>query len=148
MAQRIKIASPQELVALDYARLKETARTVLDGEGKADSDIVLAFVDNPTSAKLNEQFLKHDGPTDVLSFPYSDPSAKKLAGELVIGVEVAQAQAQERGHDLHAELALYVIHGLLHLCGYDDHEDDHRADMRAREQHYLALLKLPPISGD
>src|SRR5207248_7741394 len=104
----------------------------------------LAFVDNATIHRLNKQFLDHDEPTDVLSFPLSE--GKKLAGELVIGAEVARDQAAERGHDVQAELALYVIHGLLHLCGYDDHEDADVARIRARERHYLAALGLPDIT--
>src|SRR5438552_3790396 len=117
---KVAIASPQEIVPLDRGRLREVARAVLAGESVADYEISLAFVDNATIHRLNKQFLDHDEPTDVLSFPLSDPSARKLAGEVVIGAEVALEQAQARGHDVHAELALYVIHGLLHLCGYDD----------------------------
>jgi probable rRNA maturation factor len=82
----------------------------------------------------------------VLSFPYSAPGAKQLEGELVLGVGVAQQQAQERGHDVQAELALYVIHGLLHLCGYDDKTDATAAEMRQRERHYLQQLGLPAIA--
>ena len=75
----------------------------------------------------------------------SNPNAKCLEGELVIGVEVAKVQASERGHEIGAELALYVIHGLLHLCGYDDHDDDEIKKMRERERHYLRTLGYPEI---
>ena len=145
---RVKIASPQELVSLDYARLRETARVVLEGEGVPEAKISLAFVDNSTIHRLNKQYLQHDEPTDVLSFPMSGPKVKCLEGELVIGVEVARAQATERGHDVGAELSLYVIHGLLHLCGYDDHDEGDMRRMRQRERHYLMVLGLPPIAED
>ena len=78
----------------------------------------------------------------------SDPSAKTLAGELVLGVEVAKEQATERGHDIGVELALYVIHGLLHLCGYDDKSAKAEREMRGRERHYLKLLNLPDIAEE
>jgi probable rRNA maturation factor len=143
---RVSIATPQELVAIDRGRMREIVRTVLAGEDIADYEISLAFVDNPTIHTLNKRYLDHDEPTDVLSFPMSDAGAKKLSGELVLGVEVARDQAAERGHDVGTELALYVIHGLLHLCDYDDHDDDERAAMRARERHYLAALGLPDIA--
>src|ERR1700681_951813 len=107
---RVSIASPQEAVPLDRRRLREIVQTVLDGEGEADAEISLAFVDNPTIHKLNQRYLQHDEPTDVLSFPLSEPGSRKLAGELVISVEIAQTQALDRGHDVHTELALYVIH--------------------------------------
>src|SRR5438270_4879527 len=120
---KISIASPQETVPIDRGRMREVVRAVLEGEGAGDAEISLAFVDNPTIHRLNKRYLDHDEPTDVLSFPLTEPGAKKLAGEVVLGVEVAAAQAAERGHDTQAELSLYLIHGLLHLCGYDDHED-------------------------
>src|SRR5438477_10841824 len=103
---RISVATPQEIVPVDRGRMREVARRVLDGEGSADAEISLAFVDNPTIHRLNQRYLQHDEPTDVLSFPLSEANARRLAGELVIGVEVALAQAQDRGHDVQAELAL------------------------------------------
>src|SRR4051812_35883386 len=145
---KISIATPQEIVEVDRARMRDVARAVLEGEGVADYELSLAFVDNPTIHRLNKRYLDHDEPTDVLSFPLSDPSAKKVAGELVLGVEVARDQAQERGHDVQAELALYVIHGLLHLCGYGDKTERDAAAMRERERHYLAALGLPDIAGE
>lgn len=144
---RISVASPQETVPIDRGRMREVARAVLDGEACADAEISLAFVDNATIHRLNKQFLGHDEPTDVLSFPLSGPGAKKLSGELVISAEVAKAQAEERGHDVQAELALYVIHGLLHLCDYDDHTEGGAAEMRAKEREYLGRLGLPDIVG-
>src|SRR3954469_20532031 len=143
---RVAIACPQEAVPVDRAAVRQLVRAVLDGEGIADAEISLAFVDNPTIHTLNKRYLDHDEPTDVLSFPLSEPHAKKLAGELVIGVEVAQAQAAERGHTVDVELALYVIHGLLHLCGFDDKNEKNEGAMRERERHYLRALGLPDIS--
>jgi probable rRNA maturation factor len=143
---KIAIATPQERVAVDRKRVREVVRAVLEGEGMTDAEVSLAFVDNPTIHALNKRYLGHDEPTDVLSFPLSEPGAKRLAGELVIGAEVAQAQARERGHDAQDELALYVIHGLLHLCGYDDKTDEAARAMRRRERHYLKELWLPDIA--
>jgi probable rRNA maturation factor len=142
---KTSIASPQEVVEIDRNHFRAVVRAVLDGEGVKDAEISLAFVDNPTIHRLNKRFLDHDEPTDVLSFPLSEPNSRKLQGELVIGAEVALAQATERGHDVKAELTLYVIHGLLHLCGYDDHDDDAK-QMRQRERHYLAQLGQPDVS--
>jgi probable rRNA maturation factor len=143
---KVAVASPQESVPIDRGRMREIVRAVLAGEGVADAEISLAFVDNATIHTLNKRYLDHDEPTDVLSFPLSEPNAKRLAGELVIGAEVALAQAQERGHDVQAELALYVIHGMLHLCGHDDKSDTTAQEMRQRERHYLAALGLPDIA--
>ena len=143
---RIAIHSQQEVVTIDRGRMREVARTVLEGEGETQAQISLAFVDNETIHRLNKRYLDHDEPTDVLSFPLSGANAKKLSGELVIGVEVGLEQAQERSHDVEAELALYVVHGLLHLCGYDDHDDEDRTAMRERERHYLKQLGYPDVT--
>lgn len=142
----VSVASPQELVPLDYQRLKECARAVLAGEGFTEAKVTLAFVDDPTIAGLNKRFLDHEGPTDVISFPYS--RGKKLEGEVVIGVEVAGREASERGHDVNTELCLYVIHGTLHLCGYDDRTDRDTAEIRKKERAYLKQLHLPDIAGE
>ncbi len=145
---KISIASPQDVVAIDRALMRQTARTVFEGEDIVDYELSIALVDNPTIHTLNKRDLNHDEPTDVLSFPLSEANSRKLSGELVIGVEVARDRAAEMGHDVQAEVCLYVIHGLLHLCGFDDHEDDEATKMRERERHYLKLLKLPDISPE
>jgi probable rRNA maturation factor len=142
----VSIASPQELVPLEYARLKECARIVLEGERVKEAKITIAFVDDATIAGLNKRFLDHEGPTDVITFPYSGPKAKNLEGEVVIGVEVAMREAAERKHDVNIELCLYVIHGALHLCGYDDRTDRDASVMRQKEREYLRKLNLPDIA--
>jgi probable rRNA maturation factor len=144
----VSIASPQELVTLEYSRLKDCARAVLTGEKVREAKVSLAFVDDATIAGLNKRFLEHEGPTDVITFPLSGPGARKLEGEVVIGVEVAQREALERGHDVSTELCLYVIHGTLHLCGYDDRSQRDSADMRRKEREYLKQLNLPDISDE
>jgi probable rRNA maturation factor len=146
MALIIKIASPQRAVAIDRKRLRSIAAAVLRGEGVTAAAVSIAFVDDPTIHRLNKSFLDHDQPTDVLTFPLSGPGAKTLEGEIVIGAEVARAVAAERRHDVGEEISLYAIHGLLHLCGYDDVAVAARRRMRARERHYLHLLGLPPIT--
>jgi probable rRNA maturation factor len=143
---KVSISCPQETVPIDRPSMRRVATAVLDGEGESEAQISLAFVDNATIHQLNKRYLNHDEPTDVLSFPLSEARERRLAGELVIGAEVARAQAAERGHDVQAELALYVIHGLLHLCGYDDHEPRDAVRMRGRERHYLRALGLPDIA--
>ena len=140
---KVSIASPQELVKLDRPRLREIVRQVMAEEDIKDYEISLAFVDNSTIHGINKRFLEHDEPTDVITFPYS--SGKVLVGELVIGVEVALEQARVGGHEVDAELALYVIHGLLHLVGYDDKDAHDRKQMRVRERYHLNGLGLPDI---
>jgi probable rRNA maturation factor len=142
---RVSIANPYEQ-RLDFAPLKSAATAVLTGEGVREAKITLAFVNNPHIHRLNKQFLDHDEPTDVLSFPYTEPGAKKLEGEVVIGYEVAAENAADRGIPVEQELLLYVIHGCLHLCGYDDKTAKAAKEMRAKERAYLKKVGLPDIT--
>lgn len=143
---KVSIACPQEAVPIDRGQIRQIVRTVLAGEGIDQGEISVAFVDNATIHQLNKRYLNHDEPTDVLSFPLSEPGGRRVEGELVIGAEVARDEAAERGHDVAAELALYVIHGLLHLCGYDDKTEAKAEKIRARERHYLREIGLPDIA--
>ena len=144
---RVSVANPYEY-PLDFQSLKAAAQAVLQGEGVREAKVTLAFVDNAHIHRLNKQFLDHDEPTDVLTFPYTEPGAKKLEGEVVIGYGVATEYAADRGHDVGLELRLYVVHGCLHLCGYDDTTPAASKEMRAMEREYLRALGLPDIAGE
>src|SRR3954453_1824126 len=138
---RASVANPYEY-ALDFQAIKAAAAAVLEGEGVREAKVTLAFVDDAHIHRLNKQFLNHDEPTDVLTFPYTDAGAKKLEGEVVIGYEVAKEHAADRGHPVGPELVLYVVHGCLHLCGYTDTDARSEATIRAKEREYLRKLGL------
>ena len=142
---RASIANPYEY-ELDFAGLKSAVVAVLEGEGIRDAKVAIAFVDNAHIHRLNKQFLNHDEPTDVLTFPSSPPGAKKLEGDIAIGMEIAREYAADRGHDVKWELLLYVVHGCLHLCGYTDTDETAAAEMRVKEREYLKKLGLPDIT--
>ena len=144
---RVSISIPQVELQVDSRFIRRVARTVLAGEKVDNAEISLAFVDNLTIQTLNRRYLSHDGPTDVLSFPLGH-GKRGLAGELVIGAEVAKSVADTHGHDVQAELALYTIHGLLHLCGYNDETKADAAEMSQRERHFLRILNLPDIAPE
>jgi len=144
----ISIKNQQELVEPDFTALKAAAKIVLEGEGVSAGKITVALFDDATIHALNKRHLNHDEPTDVLAFPYSEPTAKKVEADIAVGAGVAKAAAEERGHDVQAELCLYIIHGCLHLRGYDDKTDEGAAEMRRKEAIYLRKLGLPPIAGD
>jgi probable rRNA maturation factor len=111
-------------------------RVLLDS--KFDSGTIsLAVVDDATIHALNRQFLNHDWPTDVLSFVL-DSREGHLDGEVVFSADTAAAAALAEGEWTPAEeQLLYVIHGVLHLIGFDDKTEDDREHMRAAERHYL-----------
>ncbi len=95
------------------------------------------LTDDRELRRLNRQFLGRDYPTDVLSFP----AGEEFLGEIAISVDRAREQAARYGHSLEEELAILMLHGLLHLVGFD-HERD-RGRMRRAEAHWRRLLGLP-----
>ncbi|MGF1583668.1 MAG: rRNA maturation RNase YbeY [Gemmataceae bacterium] len=146
--QEISVTNQQEVVPIDPARCREVAEVVLGGESISSYEIGIAFVDNKAIHELNVRFLGHDYPTDILTFPDTGPRSRPLSGELVISAEYASEEAKERGHAVADELALYVIHGILHLCGEDDKSEEDSAHMRESERYYLGELGLPDITHD
>ena len=109
----------------------------------------ITFTDDAGIEPVNVQFLNHEGPTDVISFDYlddydealADPDDPFVLGDLLISLETAERQAKEFGSDFNDEAMLYIIHGILHLCGYDDHEEDDIREMRVAEQQTMKVVK-------
>jgi probable rRNA maturation factor len=135
----IAIANQHPDLDLDTRRMRRTIKEVLAGEGIDSGEISLAVVDDPTIHDLNRRWLDHDEPTDVLSFVL-ERDESHLEGEIIVSADTARARAGEFGWSADAELALYVIHGALHLAGYDDKEPAAREQMRERERFYLERL--------
>jgi probable rRNA maturation factor len=104
------------------------------GEG-LKGDLSVVFVDDREICAMNRRFLRHKGPTDVISFPLNDRH-DPLIGEVVVSAETARRESSARRLPVERELALYVAHGILHLCGYDDRTAGDAAEMREREAHY------------
>ena len=129
---------------LDPDRWRWLAAAVLVEEGMG-GELGLTFVDEAAMAALNERHMGHDGPTDVLSFPLdgedgpaagdrADDDVPRLLGDVVICPSVAARNAPGPVDD---ELALLVVHGVLHVLGWDHAADDEREAMQARERHHL-----------
>lgn len=154
-AYQFSLADEQDSVRIDPERLFGLAQSVLHGEQIATAEISIALVDDATIHDLNRRYLDHDWPTDVISFSLEDddlqtpddhrdtPSGGRIDGEIVISGETAAREARERGDSAEQEVALYLVHGLLHLCGYDDHTDVDRTRMEQRQQSYLHNFDFP-----
>jgi probable rRNA maturation factor len=145
-------ADQQHAAPVDVERWVELARNVLVAEGvSGDAELSLLFVDEPTISGLNRRFMDADGPTDVLAFPLDDPvdeaagptdarspgPAPLLLGDVVVCPAVAERQAPEHAGSYDDELALLVVHGVLHVLGHDHAGVDEAATMQARERELL-----------
>jgi probable rRNA maturation factor len=138
----VEISDTQSHLKIDCEALRRLVRATLSAEGIDRGSISLAIVDDPTIQAINRRHLDHDWPTDVITFPLSEPDEPSLSAELVVSGEMASQTAREASVDPWHELALYVVHGLLHLCGHDDRTVDDRAEMRRRESEILARSGL------
>ncbi|MCM8540243.1 MAG: rRNA maturation RNase YbeY [Lentisphaeraceae bacterium] len=113
-----------------------------------ETELAVILVDDEEITQINETFLKHQGPTDVISFDYIedfsldefDPEDPFTVGELYISLDTAEKQGREYGKSLNDELLLYIAHGILHLCGFDDHNEKDIKAMRAAETKVLNSL--------
>lgn len=135
---------------VEAERLVRAARTVLDLYGPpGDCALTVVIDDDAAVAALNRQFRGLDAPTDVLSFPADQPPVEldgepRYLGDLVIAFPYASTQAAREGHALMDSLALLVVHGTLHLLGYDHGDVDARAAMWAAQEAALIALGLSP----
>jgi len=124
--------------------VRERALALFAGKARRavglNDEVVVFVTDNAELRQLNRRYRHKDEATDVLSFPSTLP-ATRTAGDLAISAEIAAANAAELGHSTETELKILILHGLLHLAGYD-HETDN-GEMQAREAELRLHLKLP-----
>ena len=125
-------------------RLSEAVEAALRHGGEAGREVSLALVDDPTLAELHGRFLDDPSPTDVMSFALGEDDGEGAWGEVVVSVDRAKAVAAERGIAWEREVVLYAVHGTLHLCGWDDHEEEDRRSMRTAEAVVLGELGYDP----
>ncbi len=169
---RVFVADEQSDRPVDLGRFGDLAERVLSDRGVAtDAELNVLFVDELTIASLNERFLQHHGPTDVLSFPIEDDLAAPgpppsgplpdltgpgreglslmldaiplMLGDVVICPAVAWQNAPEHAGTYEDELALLLVHGILHLLGMDHEIEAEAEEMEALEQQLLGRLWAP-----
>lgn len=132
--RQIRLAVPED-------RWQAMILLILQAEGVTQAEISVTVVDDTEMHELNRRYLDHDYPTDVLSFVLED-SDGYLSGEIIVSSDTAIERSVEFGWTAEEELTLYVLHGTLHLVGYDDKKSTDRARMREKEAHYLRLLGM------
>jgi probable rRNA maturation factor len=134
----------QQKLPLSTARVRRHARRVLRSENcPEDVEVSIVLTDDESIRELNRTYLGKDQATDVLAFAQDGdseelaPGEPRLLGDVVVSVETAKAQAEERGKPLDDEVDLLVGHGLLHLLGYDDGTPEEREEMNRRVAEVL-----------
>jgi len=146
----ILIKNQQKIIKINLRKIKEKIKMALQ-HLKVDekTEISVLFTDDKFIRSLNNKYRGIDKPTDVLSFSLSEGSVKTpesesdtLLGDIIISVETAQRQADKLNHSREKELAVLLIHGLLHLTGYDHEKDKDYKIMREKESEILKTFAL------
>jgi probable rRNA maturation factor len=135
MTGEIHINNRQRRLVLVREGIAALARWVLEREGRREGELSLLFINDSRIRELNREYLDRDRPTDVLAFPQDGAGA--LLGDVVISTERVVRQAPVYRQSVEAELALCLIHGILHLTGWRDHPDAARKEMAKREKALL-----------
>lgn len=145
----ISIAWDGQRAWCEDAAVRRAARAALAHGGRVELALGIVFVGDRALAALHGRHLGDSSRTDVITFDLSD-DYEGATGELYVSAECARRVARERGADPRRELLLYVVHGALHLCGFDDHRRSDRAAMRRAEAEVLASLGWPsdPLPHD
>lgn len=110
-------------------------KAVSEEESRRPGQISVIFCSDPYLLEINRKYLGHDYYTDIITFDYSEGDT--ISGDLFISVDTVRSNAEYYSADFKDELDRVIVHGVLHLIGYDDHTDEQSAEMRARENHYL-----------
>lgn len=118
--------------------IKKWIKTIIEQNEKRCKDINIIFCSDPSILEINNQFLGHDYYTDIITFDYCE--GRDISGELYISIDTVKANAEEYEQPFETELHRVIIHGILHLLGWDDHCEEDIAQMRAAEDSALALL--------
>ena len=134
-------------VTFDQARLDQLAQAILSDVGEASAELGIMFVGDQRMRGLNRRYRGKDRTTDVLAFAMREASHSSvgLLGDVVIAVPTAIRQAKEAQRSLDEELTVLLVHGILHLCGYDHERSEKEAHrMHRRERMILrSLARLP-----
>jgi probable rRNA maturation factor len=140
----------------DQARLERSARAILADVGEPSAELGILFVGDQRMRGLNRRYLGKDRTTDVLAFamreactPHASRLTPDMLGDVVISIPTALRQAKEARRSLDEELACLLVHGTLHLCGYDHERSEKEARrMHRRERMVLrSIARLPKRSG-
>jgi probable rRNA maturation factor len=123
-----------------WRTVKKIIEKVISEEGKVSGDLNFIITDDKSLKEINVEFLKHNYFTDVISF--DNGTGTVLAGEIYISLETVIENANNYNVSLNQEFIRVMIHGVLHLCGYDDKTAVEKSKMRAREDYWLELFDL------
>ncbi len=144
----VEIANLQKHYEINKSKIRKVVKVVLNKEVKS-AKLSIAFVDNEEIKRLNERFLGSNEVTDVIAFPLNNKE-DILSGEIVVSVETAVEVADRKKSNVEGEIILYLVHGILHLLGYNDNNKKNAKIMHEKESEILAFLgyNVPEVENE
>ncbi len=144
----VEIANLQKHYEINKSKIRKVVKVVLNKEVKS-AKLSIAFVDNEEIKRLNERFLGSNEVTDVIAFRLNNKE-DILSGEIVISVETAVEVANKKKSSVEGEIILYLVHGILHLLGYNDNNKKNATIMHEKESKILAFLgyNVPEVEDE
>ena len=144
----VEIANLQKHYEINKSKIRKVVKVVLKKEVKS-AKLSIAFVDNEEIKRLNERFLGSNEVTDVIAFPLNNKE-DILSGEIVVSVETAVEVANRKKSNVEGEIILYLVHGILHLLGYNDNNKKNAKIMHKKESEILAFLgyNVPEVEDE
>ena len=121
-------------------RIKQWLKLVAESEVYTLGNISVIFCSDNYILDINQRYLQHDYYTDIITFDYTEGT--KISGDLFVSVDSVKENSVEYGVEFEDELHRVIVHGILHLIGYDDHTEEDIRVMRSKEDYYLSLLDL------
>lgn len=140
----INVIDEQSALAISIKQVKDLVQKVIESEEQTCDEVNIYFVDTPSICQLHEEFFSDPSPTDCISFPMDTHESEEeycILGEVFICPAIAIDYAAKNQGDAHKETSLYIVHGLLHLMGYDDIEEEDIAMMREAEERHMQNLQ-------
>ncbi len=146
----VNVSDQQTTLKISATHVQRLVKHVIRKEKQSCDEVNLYFVDTPTICQLHEQFFEDPSPTDCISFPLDeeeeeDPLSYRVLGEVFVCPATALAYATQHQTDPYEETTLYIVHGLLHLMGYDDLTEEDQQVMRQAESIHLQSLRLKKL---
>lgn len=139
----VYVIQSQKYLSLSETSVKDLVKDFTVFAQVDYDEVSIHFVDTQTISDLHAQFFDDPSPTDCITFPMDAPDVEgyRMMGDVFVCPETAAHFVKDHGGDVYQEITLYVIHGLLHLLGYDDIQEDDEKAMRAAEKEYLARVE-------
>jgi len=138
---KINIESIDPEIKINKRKIKFLAKTVLIREGVSQAEVNIILVDDNYIIKLNREFLNKNATTDVISFNLEDEPDAQLEGEIYANLEQIKRQSNDYQFTFRNELYRVIIHGLIHLVGFDDQTIEEKKIMTEKEDYYLTILE-------